>query len=136
MADCCPYGIVGDRLWVKEAWAKPGEVADETEYRADNPDPLAAKWRPSIHMPRWASRITLEITDVRVQRVQEMSYNDWCADFAPNAFQREQALATFVGSENQKRMSRELWDSINAKRGFGWDANPWVWAITFKRIKP
>lgn len=85
--------------------------------------------RPSIHMPRWASRIMLEITNVRVERAQEISEADAKA---------EGVEPSIVGSDFQDIQYRAgfqtLWDSINAKRGYGWEANPWVWVVEFKRI--
>ena len=119
----CPYGTVGDRLWVRESWAKSGEVGDATEYRADNPDPIGAKWRPSIHMPRWASRIDLEITGIRVERLQEISERDAMAEGC-------EYLTNSVARSNFVK----LWISINGQDS--WSANPWVWVIEFKRIKP
>jgi hypothetical protein len=90
-------------------------------------------------MPRWASRITLEITDVRVERVQNISEEDAEAEGLhrdPN----NPSLWTWgdypSGSNNPCYAYELLWDSINEKRGYGWDTNPWVWVITFKRIKP
>lgn len=95
------------------------------------------RWRPSIHMPRWASRITLEVTDVRVERVQDIRADDIYAEGTPGAWD-------FL--HHQKRWIKaaclpacrtawvELWDSINAKCGYGWDANPWVWVVSFKRV--
>ena len=130
----CKYGRPGDRLWVRETWLMRG-AGQIVVYRADAPSDAEAAgfgamyggWRPSIYMPRDRSRITLEITNVRVQRLQEISnpdaiaegveYGTTTADFAPHAvyaFER-------------------LWDSINAKRA-PWSSNPWVWAITFKRL--
>lgn len=76
VAAACPYGAPGDRLWVRETWAKAGEVGDSVEYRADNGDPTNGRWRPSIHMPRRVSRLTLEVTDVRVERLQDISESD------------------------------------------------------------
>ena len=122
----CPYGQPGDRLWVRETWAKPGEVGDYTEYRADNDDPLGAKWRPSIHMPRHVSRLTLEVTGVRVERLQEIK--------------PEEALSEGCGMRgsstdapfNAIRDFKLLWDSINAKRGHSWESNPWVWIVEFE----
>ncbi len=118
----CPYGDPGDRLWVRESFCRTG--AGETVYRADNktdqPYWTLLKWKPSIHMPRWASRITLEITEVRVQRLQEISSDDVRAEgldpdpIASNYFPY-------------------IWNFINSKGGYSWESNPWVWAITFKR---
>jgi hypothetical protein len=147
----CPYGQPGDRLWVKETWqhlhndGSPLERLPDWEktpvhcfYRADESDPTAlpvsGKWRPSIHMPRWASRITLEITEVRAERVQEISEGDAKAEGC--------GLGCTVKSERFGRyMSAgqyafaELWDSINANRGLGWEANPWVWVIGFRKLE-
>jgi hypothetical protein len=81
-----------------------------------------AAWRPSIYMPRWASRITLELTEVRVQRVQEISNEDAVAEGFPQVDGRTWGRLGFS----------QTWDSLNAKRGYGWDVNAWVWALTFK----
>ena len=144
LAKFCPYGAPGDRLWVRETclpdpprdgswddcmydgdqlyrnlsvipenYRHPEHVIYRAAWTGDD-----LRWLPSIHMPRWASRITLEVADVRVQRVQEISEGD--------------CLAEGCGAKD-RRVFAELWDSINAKRGFGWEANPWVWAITFRR---
>jgi hypothetical protein len=125
----CPYGIPGDRLWVRETFAQdvagcPGGIS----YRADHFDPKGdgpahpMKWRPSIFMPRISSRILLEITDVRVQRLQEISDEDARAE----------------GYDRSHAFPREwfalLWERINGTGS--WDANPWVWAITFRRLEP
>lgn len=179
---CCPHGVAGDRLWVRETWcsyatmtreerAKSSAIYDkfiaggyrnivhaandlpkptggpEYLYAADFDDETREDlkpWRPSIFMPRAASRFLLEITDVRVQRLQEISEEDalaegitelplqvsepgawWCADPLGN-------------SELHCRTPRaafcRLWDSINAERA-PWSSNPWVWAITFRRVE-
>lgn len=81
-------------------------------------------WTPSIHMPRWASRITLEITDVRVERIQGISGIDALAEGIESVYGKGSDITDF----------KELWDSINEKRGFGWDKNPWVWVINFRRL--
>jgi len=124
----CPYGQVGDRLWVRETWhvglsshgVCPGYKAD-MKYRCGEsmPQLFPLKWKPSIHMPRWASRILLEITEVRVERLQEITGEDAKAEGA------EPYGYYFIGG------FKELWDSLNAKRGYGWETNPWVWVITF-----
>lgn len=139
----CPYGKAGDTLWVRETWRRsPVTLPDGVQYRADNllrwfdgsePTAIAlpqrnGKWRPSIFMPRWASRITLRITDVKVERLQDISEGD--------------AIAEGVGAWHDTKDGmvyrpefQALWDTINAKRGFGWDANPWVWVLSFERAK-
>jgi hypothetical protein len=99
-----------------------------------------AKQRPSIHMPRWASRISLEITDVRVERVQEISGEDARAEgvcvprCGCEGCGRTSQMCPADASSHILEYAR-LWDSLNAPRGYGWDANPWVWAITFKRVE-
>lgn len=128
----CPYGLDGDRLWVRETWMQPEHDPEKYRYKATNPSYIG-RWRPSIHMPRAASRITLEITGVRVERLQQMPYRDWIADFCPDYVQQERALASFVGREEQTRMAKEFWDSINGKK-HPWDSNPWVWVIEFKKL--
>lgn len=122
-----PYGVPGDRLWVREKIGIQLTPNDKypnglVEYGADYHDGVdfiyeggGSAWTPSIFMPRWASRITLEITGVRVERVQEITYLD--------------AIA-----EGVDRDYHLLWDRINAKRGYPWSANPWVWVVEFKRV--
>jgi hypothetical protein len=126
----CPYGEIGDALWARETWAyhadeEGGGPGSTVFYRADGDDgrgsPHINGWRPSIHMPRWACRITLKITDVRVERVQDTTEAD--------------ARAEGVTVGLAKWEFHEIWDSINAGRGYGWDVNPWVWAITFERVE-
>lgn len=126
----CPYGVLGDRLWVREtcyltAGGDDGEpmCVPPVSYAADGPVsreryPFV---RASIHMPRWASRITLEVVDLAVQPLQTISKQD--------------AIAEGVSEWEQdpKGAFRALWDSINAKRA-PWGSNPWVWAVTFRRI--
>ncbi|GGL91377.1 phage-like protein [Pseudooceanicola nanhaiensis] len=135
-----PYAP-GDRLWVREAWASidacthndPGSQAlvDRGFYRADHPVDCGdvSRWRPSIHMPRWASRLTLIVTDVRVQRVQQIS----CDDAVAEGVEVNPAGVVLIDgvAHSGKAAFRKLWDSLNGPRGFGWDANPWVAAYTF-----
>ena len=145
----CPYGVVGDRLWVRETWAhndswyscvpewksewkncfKDGECT-WVDYRATMTEQQKQeyiddpwKWQPSIFMPRWACRIMLEVTGVRVERVQEITMYD-ARDEGCTGCAVAGAVAEYA----------ELWDSINAKSGFGWDVNPWVWVVEFKRV--
>lgn len=129
----CPYGQPGDRLWVKETWA-----ADCT---CENPDcngviykagytgklmPYA--WKPSIHMFRRHSRITLEITDIRAERVQDISLGDISKEGIEVRYSVD--WVDFMYKDYQF-----LWNSINAKRGYSWELNPWVWVIEFKRLE-
>jgi hypothetical protein len=137
----CPYGKVGDHLWVRESH-RFTHYAKETDFmtlqypddakRIQRPLGLAIeaineKKRPSIHMPRWASRITLEVTDIRVERVQDITHKDALAEGV------EYDVSKIDGAPLPR--FQELWDKINSKRGFGWDVNPWVWVIEFRKIK-
>lgn len=136
----CPHGKVGDYLWVRENWLKcldtgncEGYAQDpETHFLKQN---KTIKTVPSIHMPRWASRITLEIMDIRVERVQDISAKDARAEGIEsykNLLYKFYGPGTPHSVKNPIESFKSLWDSINADRGYGWAANPWVWAITFK----
>jgi hypothetical protein len=138
----CPYGHPGDRLWVRETWAaphhydghRPREIPEGVGLHFSATEERGGLlWRPSFFMPRWASRITLEVVSVRVERLQEMGLKDWVADFSPDCVQQEKALASFVGRENQTKMAQEFWDSINGKI-CPWDSNPWVWVIEWTNL--
>ncbi|MFM0163907.1 hypothetical protein PQR39_26270 [Paraburkholderia sediminicola] len=163
-ADClmCPYGQPGDRLWVRESWchlsdvrtADPGGDALQRRvfYRADYPSDTLMhddrpeekiKWRSSRFMPRWASRITLEIVSVRVERVQDISYEDALSegvnDYAAAIAEGVNAIGetpeqTARRLEWPQRQYRLQWDELNAARGFDWGVNPWVWRIEFRRL--
>ncbi len=156
LKDNCPYGQVGDRLWVREThyrwgrWVPNGfskTGKQKWTFRAgtsevlyiDNPPTLNVLpnsrhmergWfkRPSIFMPRSASRITLELTGVKVERVQDISPQDIEREGLTPPSDSLNWVGTF---QNNFRL---LWDSINAKRGFGWDVNPWDLALTFKVV--
>ena len=150
----CPYGQVGDRLGVKEThyrwghWSKNGLTKtgkqkwtfkhenDEVRY-FDNPPEAVQRnsfrgtaWykRPSIFLPKRYIRTWLEITDVRVERVQEISEDDAKAEGIGWQFEQQRIPQYW---ESYKKAFSVLWDSINAKRGYGWDVNPWVWVIGF-----
>lgn len=137
---------VGDLLWVREGWCHfpenaPDGMGELVYYRADNGnDSKTSKevmqkngvaWQPSIFMPRWASRLTLKVTDVRAERLKKISTDDAVAEgIEPNG-------AGLVLSDDGPPMTaraayRELWNSLNEARGFGWDVNPWVAAYTFE----
>jgi hypothetical protein len=143
----CPYGVPGDRLWVKEAWAarKGGQQpADGSwlwiEGRSEPPDIIyylatddiqPSKWRSPLFMPRSASRLTLEILNVRVERVQDISEKDITAEGISGAY-----CWPVENGKHYPHYFAYLWDSLNAKRGYSWDANPWVWVIEFRRVEP
>ena len=116
-------------------------------YRADwgsdydHPEDRLFRWRPSIYMPRWASRITLENTAVRVERIQDISIEDVRAEGVPETF-GEWGAMRFPGFESHlwdnmrfDEQWRMCWDQLNKSRGFGWESNPWVWPISFQRIE-
>ncbi len=144
----CPYGKPGDLLWVRETWrqfaacdecgcsAAPCGCPDDGAmlYRADGPD-NGTIWRPSIHMPRWASRITLEITDVRVERLRDISKEDAKAE---GVERHEDAWTDYMHRSechtagDARSSFCTLWESINGPGS--WSANPWVWVIELRRI--
>lgn len=144
----CPFGDVGDRIWVRETWAEAGASAPNLKlYRANYPEHVPShyenvppaneiRWTPSIHMPRWASRILLEITDVRVERLNAINERDAQAEgvgklrggfwqhYQPGWTQHQlSARGSFV----------TLWKSIYGEES--WNSNPWVWVVEFKRIE-
>lgn len=144
----CPYGVVGDRIWVRETWAEAGAGAPDLQlYRANYPAHVPThyenvpsakdiRWTPSIHMPRWASRITLEITGVRVEQLKSISEEEARSEGVARL--REGFWKHYQPGWTQHQLSARgsfatLWDSIY---GSGeWDRNPWVWVIEFKRIE-
>jgi hypothetical protein len=145
----CPYGQPGDRLWVREAFRKiDGQTQPwiETDYRATytHGDRLGdlmgmrpPRWIPSIHMPRAASRITLEVTGVRVDRLQDISEADAIAegiDMQPRLSGYSKDAGCKWSPANPVEVFCNLWESINGH--FSWSANPWVWVIEFKRVTP
>lgn len=143
----CPYGRPGDLLWVRETWSTaatfdqmkpsdipPGQniwyaVSDYSDFVVS-----AGHWkgkrRPSIFMPRWASRITLRINDVRVERVQDISEADAKAEGVT-----KDRPGGWISCESYQMLFRRLWDDINTKRGYGWNVNPWVWVVEFEVVR-
>ncbi|WP_408673250.1 ASCH domain-containing protein [Xenorhabdus doucetiae] len=162
----CPHGRVGDQMWVRETFSNVGEsykryanlmnrkietitrtYEEDIVYRASLGIARAEylKWTPSIHMPRWASRITLEITEVRVERLQDISEEDAIAegmqfsDYGKNHFnQQHNGWSWKKTIHHDECLStarfafKNLWNSIYDEEN--WDNNPWVWVIEFKRI--
>ena len=176
----CPHGTIGDRLWVRETFfdnnsqgysdglnTVPAERdMEQVFYRATDPNPDfegetiehdGGGWRPSIHMPRWASRLTLEITGVRVERVQDIREADaraegmqpnWVGDLAQFDPDEHGYLPFDADDEGNvpacdvyetftaRDCFARLWDSINGKRpGCSWEANPWMWVLEFRRVE-
>ena len=168
---------IGDILWVRETWQQLAPWTDNgcgldwdkmqyyyaadgnqgIEMTDDNGFPLESfRWRPSIHMPKAAARIFLRVTDVRAERVQEITEENALKEGVPSEFPMDEAYCPvcmgegLVGAvhpaslgfmeidcphcETAKQRFGNLWQRLNAKRGYGWDANPWVWAYTFERI--
>lgn len=156
----CQLGQPGDRLWVRKTWnARPVSEVDSGMYEAWAPYKAIPKqqpsnawvyfeadgdeegpWRPSIHMPRWASRLTLEITSVRVERLQEISDEDAFAEGTP-CYVCGRPMDGFSESDchcfHRKARASDyqmLWESIHGPGS--WAANPWVWVIDFRRVTP
>lgn len=164
------YGAPGDRLWVRETWGLPpsydpkkhgdlksmpriGPVCFAADYTTPDgalrPAWDGGKWRPSIHMPRWASRLTLEVTWVRVERLQAISEEDAKAEgarhfpdlpvgpighYSPPRWSMEAPENTDQCLGSPRWAFANLWQKLNGAGS--WDANPWVWVITFKRVTP
>lgn len=145
------FGKPGDRIWVRETFQGPlfdyeqmdayledssrFETPEFCQYAADGghrpeyqdaDDNLRHGWRPSIHMPRWASRILLEITDVRVERLQSITLGDTCKEVGCGLYDFRPATYGF-------QVWEELWKSIYGAES--WNTNPWVWVITFRRVE-
>ena len=153
----CPYGAPGDRLWVRETH-HVNHTGEVVHYRADYPvdgDPFNAdecgedhalegeKWRPSIHMPRWASRLTLEVVAVRVERLQDIRPEDAVAEGIPTSkgvglidgetcYMMTTNSGYMRGPRGAVEAYKNLWESINGQ--CSWERNPWVWVIEFKLI--
>ena len=149
----CPYGKVGDLLWARETWTEADGIDGREIYYAASESEISryqlAPWKPSIHMPRTASRITLEITNIRVERLQDISETDAKAE-GFGAVPVEMPTAEEIATNPQAKEFTELfpggvaltaklafmckWNERNAKRGFAFSANPYVWVIEFKRL--
>jgi len=182
--DWCPYGVPGDRLWVREThailWARVFEPVFRPKehdfqaghyilaYRADGATstgfPLNGehRWRPSIHMPKWACRLRLEVKDVRVERVQDITTEGIWAEgiqipvsdggvlwrmapsnpagnvpasyLTPGRLHPDQPPVTT--DEVARAHFADLWDKLNSHRGYTWESNPWVWVIKYERVGP
>lgn len=170
--ESCPHGLVGDRLWVREAWRVTsklnslpprdipprkctvffdagGSIANQTNgqwdedrtYSAEDAGDWVGKYRPPMFMPRWASRLTLEITAVRVERLQEISEADAQAEgAAPHVWDASHGAAELIDwpSKDDRNPYRNgyalLWEGINGPGS--WAANPWVWVVEFKVVAP
>lgn len=162
----CPYQP-GDHLWVRETWRcvkydnmdgdlnygvefKDGtrkyfKFDDSERYHQFGKYALKKGWQPSIYLPKEAARIWLEITNVRVERLQEITEEDamsegvsWLDDacYANNGWHPTYYDPDSGGGPIFRDGFKSLWDSINAKRGYDWDTNPWVWVISFKKVTP
>ena len=144
----CPYGQPGDQLWVRETFQPtfaPDVERDDTDWETgkgyqlrysatdervdwvDGDDNITRRCKPAIHMPRWASRITLEITGVRVERLQDISEADAVAEGAHHSVK-------WPGGRFASENYAHLWWTINGDGS--WEANPWVWVVEFKVVKP
>lgn len=159
----CPYGRPGDRLWVREKFCQKlddagmfvyntegnldpscfwyaadglqvvkGNGDGGTQYRKDGSE--ASPWRPSIHMPREACRMTLDIVNVRVERLQEIDVAGCRAEGIESLAIESHEYALHTKNDWLLGFS-QLWDKLNAKRGYAFDSNPWVWVIEFKRME-
>jgi len=140
----CKFGFIGDRLWVRETFAfhgRPDISGVKYIYKADKSTSISTiiPWKPSIHMPREASRITLEIINIRVERLHDISEEDAKAEgvekteFGYKNYDNSYPVSDFIGGETDAlRSFQSLWRTIYGKES--WENNPWVWVIEFKQI--
>ncbi|MDQ7818714.1 MAG: hypothetical protein RDU14_16935 [Melioribacteraceae bacterium] len=149
----CPYGKIGDQLWVRESFLPNYFDDNKPAYKADWTGTAeeiinSPKWKPSIHMPRNLSRIQLEILNIKVERVQDITEEDAMKEgmqipvteiegkIKPIVQVSGKYLPLHYGDPYKyKSHYAALWDGLNFKRGYGWSVNPFVWCIEFKRIK-
>ena len=144
-----------DILWVRETWRATGVISEPYAYKADEEVlnllgesgqilSIRYAWRPSIHMPREAARIFLRVINVRVERLQEITEEDAVAEgidwldeacYENNGWHPTYYDPDSGGQPVFRDGFIKLWDSLNAKRGYGWDTNPWVWVIEFERCE-
>lgn len=133
----CPYGVPGDRLWVRETHLVIGGKESKNPrvvYRASNDGDdawLSPVWTPSIFMSRRFSRLLLEVKAVRVERLQEISE----ADAEAEGVRAQPILRADEPVTTHREQYGLLWDSINAQRGHSWESNPWVWVVEFERVQ-
>lgn len=140
----CPYGQPGDHLWVRETFnlddndktKRVGYKADGSGIRTsvrdfDTSERYELPWKPSIFMPRWASRITLEVVRIRVERVTDISEEDIRAEGTPTP---NPPPNNWMDDSKWRATFAYLWNCINEKRGHGWDTNPFVWVVEFRKI--
>ena len=147
----CPYGQPRDHLWVRETWTENDRGQNITkrewediyqlldldrfcnEFGLPDASPKIAKWHPSIFMPRDHSRVLLEIVDVCAELLHAITYDEIVAE----GWNAKESLPMTSGTagDDARAWYMELWDSLNKKRGYSWQSNPWVWVITF-RILP
>ena len=146
----CPYGVPGDRLWVRERWGVTGAAHwPDLPHASDPADPRrvvyyaaafdrsgsSIRWRSPIHMPRWASRLALRVEAVRVERLSAITEADAVAEGCGGVVVADPAtdFGRVVTRAYRPALDvfRERWDAINAGRGYPWSADPWVWAVAF-----
>lgn len=127
-----PYAVPGMVLWVRETW-RNDTAAGKFLYKADNIH-APVTWKPSIFMPRAACRLFLEVTNIRAERLQNITAQDILSEGIPLYMGKSFTLQKHEYVPGLHTKWIELWDSINAARGYSWESNPWVWVIEFKKL--